>query len=280
MLHALIVFCLAPGGGVSIRFLCGFSVKITMKCLMTWILCGIFVLVDVAEANSVHVAVASNFAGALGEIARGFEQETGHQLVITSGATGKFYAQIKAGAPFEVFLSADTGTPEKLEAEGLTVRGSRFTYAIGRLVLWSPKPNYVDREGRILKVGNFDHLSLANPKTAPYGAAAMQILSKYGLEGTLAPKLVQGENISQAHQFVVSGNAQLGFVALSQVFRNGQLTSGSAWFIPEGEYSPIRQDVVLLKTGESNPAAKALLTYLKSPFALEVIASLGYRHTK
>ena len=251
-----------------------------MKCLIAWILCPFFILVEVAEADSVHVAVAANFAGALDEIARRFEQETGHQLVITSGATGKFYAQIKAGAPFEVFLSADTGTPEKLEAEGLTVPGSRFTYAIGRLVLWSQKPNYVDREGRILKVGSFDHLSLANPKTAPYGAAAMEILSKQGLEATLAPKLVQGENISQAHQFVVSGNAQLGFVALSQVFRDGQLTSGSAWFIPDGEYNPIRQDVVLLKNGASNPAAKALLAYLKSPFALKVMASLGYQHSK
>ena len=251
-----------------------------MKYLLISLFWGISFLAEVANADDVQVAVAANFAGALGEISKGFEQQTGHRLVITSGATGKFYAQIKAGAPFEVFLSADSATPLKLEEEGLTVTGSRFTYAIGRLVLWSQKPNYVDREGRILKAGSFDHLSLANPKTAPYGAAALEILKKNGLEATLAPKLVQGENISQAHQFVVSGNAQLGFVALSQVFRDGQLTSGSAWFIPDGEYNPIRQDVVLLKNGASNPAAKALLAYLKSPFALKVMASLGYRHSK
>lgn len=235
-------------------------------------------LAGVARAERVQVAVAANFAGALDAISRDFEKETGHKVVVTSGATGKFYAQIKAGAPFEVFLSADVETPKKLEEEGLVVSGTRLTYAIGRLVLWSSKPHFVDREGKVLKTGDFEHLSMANPKTAPYGAAAMEILKKEGLEWRLAAKLVQGENIAQAHQFVVSGNAQLGFVALSQVYKNGQLTSGSAWFIPDSDYKPIRQDAVILKSGESNPAARALLAYLQGPSALAIMASLGYRH--
>ena len=249
-----------------------------MRSLFQLVLTVFFILSGAARADNVQVAVAANFAGALELISKAFEKETGHKVLITSGATGKFYAQIKAGAPFELFLSADSSTPQKLEEEGFTVPGSRFTYAIGRLVLWSSKPNFVDREGKILKVGNFEHLSIANPKTAPYGAAAIEILEKKGLESRLQAKLVQGENIAQAHQFVVTGNAQLGFVALSQVYKNGQLISGSAWFIPDSDYKPIRQDVVILKNGENNPAAKALLSYLKGPAALEVMESLGYRH--
>jgi len=246
--------------------------------LMIWTTAALLGLLPAAHADTVHVAVASNFASALGAISKSFETKTGHQVVISSGATGKFYAQIKSGAPFEVFLAADTTTPQKLEEEGYVVRNSRFTYAIGRLVLWSSQPHYVDREGAILKVGHFAHLSMANPKTAPYGLAALEILKKQGLEATLAPKLVQGENIAQAHQFVVSGNAQLGFVALSQVYKDGQLTSGSAWFIPDDAYSPIRQDAALLQKGNQNSAARALLTYLKSPEAIEIMTSLGYRY--
>lgn len=246
--------------------------------LMIWMTAALLGLLPAAHADTVHVAVASNFASALEAISKSFETKTGHQVVISSGATGKFYAQIKSGAPFEVFLSADTTTPQKLEEEGYVVRDSRFTYAIGRLVLWSSQPHYVDREGAVLKVGHFAHLSMANPKTAPYGLAALEILKKQGLEATLAPKLVQGENIAQAHQFVVSGNAQLGFVALSQVYKDGQLTSGSAWFIPDDAYSPIRQDAALLQKGNQNSAARALLIYLKSPEAIEIMTSLGYRY--
>ena len=240
-----------------------------------WLLLGLF---SVVRADTVNVAVAANFSAALELMGPDFERATGHRLVSTSGATGKFFAQIKNGAPFDVLLAADASTPLRLEEEGYVVPGSRFTYAIGRLVLWSSKPNFVDREGAVLKRGGFDRLSIANPKTAPYGAAAMDIIRKQGLDAALASKLVQGENIAQAHQFVVTGNAQLGFVALSQVYRNGQLTSGSAWFIPDEEYPPIRQDVALLKNGEANPAAKALLNYLRTPAALNVMSSLGYRH--
>ena len=228
-------------------------------------------------ADTVQVAVASNFAGAMEQIATAFEKETGHKAQVSNGATGKFYAQIKNGAPFEVFLSADDTTPAKLDAEGMTVPGTRFTYAIGRLALWSPKPNYVDREGRILKNGGFEHIAIANPKTAPYGAAAIEVMKKMDVLTMLEPKFVQGENIAQTQQFIVSGNAELGFVALSQVFRNEQLTSGSAWMIPEDLHTPIRQDAVLLKTGRDNPAAKALLNYLKSEPAVAIMQSLGYK---
>jgi molybdate transport system substrate-binding protein len=161
--------------------------------LKIWTTAALLSLLSVAHADTVHVAVASNFASALEAISKSFETKTGHQVVISSGATGKFYAQIKSGAPFEVFLAADTTTPQKLEEEGYVVRNSRFTYAIGRLVLWSSQPHYVDREGAVLKVGHFAHLSIANPKTAPYGLAALEVLKRQGLEATLAPKLAQGE---------------------------------------------------------------------------------------
>lgn len=235
-------------------------------------------LTGAAHADTVQVAVAANFASAMETIASHFEADTGHKALVTSGATGKFYAQIKNGAPFEVFLSADEATPQKLEEEGFVVPKTRYTYAIGQLVLWSPKYHFVDQEGQVLKGGNFAHLSIANPKTAPYGAAAIEVLKKKGLEAQLTPKLVQGESIAQAHQFVVSGNAELGFVALSQVYKDGQLTSGSAWFIPQADYKVIRQDAVLLKKGETNAAAKAFLAYLKGPVALDTMAAFGYRH--
>ena len=238
---------------------------------------GLF-LSGASWADSVQVAVAANFQSALESIAKSFEADTGHKVVAISGATGKFYAQITNGAPFEVLLSADQDTPKKLEAEGFAVQGSRFTYAVGRLALWSNKSHYVDGDGAILKTGQFEHLSIANPKTAPYGAAALEVIRKLKLEKSLSPKLVQGENIAQAHQFVVSGNAELGFVALSQIYKDGQLTSGSAWFIPDNMYPTIRQDAVILRPGANNPAAKALLDYLKSPKAREIMAGLGYRH--
>jgi molybdate transport system substrate-binding protein len=253
--------------------------RLTMqKTLKVILFCLFYQGLGDAKAETLQVAVASNFQGALDSIARSFEEDTGHKIVAISGATGKFYAQITNGAPFEVLLSADQDTPKKLEAEGFTIRGSRFTYATGRLVLWSNRSHYVDRDGLILKAGNFEHLSVANPKTAPYGAAALEVIRKLQLEKSLSPKLVQGENIAQAHQFVVSGNAELGFVALSQVYKEGKLTSGSAWFIPGEMYSTLRQDAVILSQGADNPVAKAFLDYLKSPKALEIMANLGYQH--
>ncbi|MFO1417203.1 MAG: molybdate ABC transporter substrate-binding protein [Methylotetracoccus sp.] len=174
-----------------------------------------------ASAETVQVAVAANFAGPMEKIAQAFEASTGHKAALSSGATGKFFTQIQNGAPFEVLLSADAATPKKLEKEGLAVPGTTFTYAIGKLVLWSSRPAYVDNDGKILKGGNFKHIALANPKTAPYGAAAVEVMNRLGLYKTLEPKFVQGENIAQTHQFIATGNAELGFVALSQVQKDG-----------------------------------------------------------
>lgn len=229
-----------------------------------------------ANAGEVQVAVAANFTAPMQRIAAEFEKDSGHKATLMSGATGKFYAQISHGAPFEVFLSADDETPARLEKDGLAVAGSRFTYATGRLVLWSPREGYVDDKGEVLKKGDFKHLAIANPRTAPYGAAGLQVLDKLGLQPALAPRFVQGENIAQTHSFIVSGNAELGFIALSQVFRDGRLGSGSAWIVPANLHEPIRQDAVLLAKGQSNPAAAALLKYLKGDKARSIIKSFGY----
>ncbi|WP_172202857.1 molybdate ABC transporter substrate-binding protein [Niveibacterium sp. COAC-50] len=229
-----------------------------------------------AQADEVKVAVAANFSAPMQKIAADFEKATGHKAVLSTGATGAFYAQIKNGAPFEVFLAADDETPAKLESEGLGVKGSRFTYAIGKLVLWSTKPGFVDPQGEVLKKGGFEKLALANPKTAPYGLAAVEALKKLGLAEAVQPKLVQGETITQTYQFVASGNAELGFVALSLVWKDGAIANGSAWVVPADLYSPIRQDAVLLSKGASQPAAQALLQYLRSDAARAVIRAYGY----
>ncbi|MCY1345061.1 Molybdate-binding protein ModA [compost metagenome] len=233
-------------------------------------------LLQSALADEVQVAVAANFTGPIQAMTADFEKSTGHKLVASFGATGQFYAQIKNGAPFEVFLAADDSTPAKLEKEGESVAGSRFTYAIGTLALWSAKEGYVDDKGEVLKGQGYQHLSLANPKTAPYGLAATQVLEHLGLTQAVAGKLVQGENITQAHQFVATGNAELGFVALSQIYKDGKVTGGSAWIVPADLHEPIRQDAVLLNKGKDNPAAKALLDYLKGEQAGKVIESYGY----
>lgn len=229
-----------------------------------------------ALADEVKVAVAANFTAPIQKIAAEFEKDTGHKAVVSTGATGAFYAQIKNGAPFEVFLSADDETPLKLEAEGAGVKGSRFTYAVGKLVLWSARPGYVDDKGEVLKRGDYAKLSLANPKTAPYGAAGVEVLKKLGIFEAVQPKIVQGENISQAFQFVSTGNAELGFVALSHVWENGKLKSGSAWIVPQADYPQIRQDAILLGNGVGKPAADALLKYLKGDKARAIIKSYGY----
>lgn len=241
------------------------------------LICSALVLaLPSAFADEVQVAVAANFAGPMQKIAAAFEQSSGHKVIQTSGATGKFYAQIKAGAPFEILLAADDETPAKLEAENIGVPGSRFTYAMGQLVLWSNKPNRVDAKGDVLKKTDFNHLALANPKVAPYGQAAMETLRALGLTEALTPKLVLGENIAQTHQFVATGNAELGFVALSQVWENGAIKSGSGWIVPANLYSPIRQDVILLNKGKGKAAAEALLKYMKSDAAKALISASGY----
>ncbi|WP_061238352.1 molybdate ABC transporter substrate-binding protein [Ectopseudomonas composti] len=231
----------------------------------------------VAGADEVKVAVAANFTAPIQAIAPAFEKATGHKLLASFGATGQFYAQINNGAPFEVFLAADDSTPARLESEGKVVPGSRFTYAIGSLVLWSADASYLDGTDAALKAGQFKHLSIANPQAAPYGLAATQVLAKLGLSEALKGKLVEGQNITQAYQFVATGNAELGFVALSQVYEQGQVSSGSAWIVPDTLYQPIKQDAVILKPGANNPAAAALVQYLKSPEAAKVIESFGYK---
>ncbi len=228
------------------------------------------------HAGEVQVAVAANFTAPMQQIVTEFEKDTGHVVKLSFGATGKFYAQIANGAPFEVFLAADDTTPAKLEREGLAVAGSRFTYAVGTLVLWSSKPNFIDAKAEVLKSGQFNKLSIANPKTAPYGAAAVETLKKLNLLEAVQAKFVQGENISQTLQFVSTGNADLGFVALSQVFQDGRITSGSAWIVPADMHEPIFQDALILKRGENKPAASALHAYLKSDKVRAIIRRFGY----
>lgn len=248
----------------------------SLRLLSVLVLLTHMVALTVAHAGEVQVAVAANFAAPFQKIAADFAVATGHTAVPVVGATGKFHAQVKAGAPFEVLLAADDETPQKLIDEGLAVKGSAFTYAIGKLVLWSAQPGVVDAQGEVLKKGAFAHLAVANPKLAPYGAAAMETLQSLGLADALAPKIVQGENIAQTFQFVSTGNAELGFVALSQVQQPGKPAVGSHWLVPAKYHTPIRQDAVLLSNGAGKPAAQALLTYLRSDAAKAVIQSHGY----
>ena len=229
-----------------------------------------------AGAGDVHVAVAANFAAPMKAIAEAFEKATGHSAVLSSGATGKFYAQIRNGAPFDVLLAADEETPARLERENAALAGSRFTYATGKLVLWSADPKRIDARGDVLRRGDFVHLAIAAPRLAPYGAAAVETLTQLGLLAALEPKFVTGESIGQTYTFVASGNAPLGFVALSQVWENGRLKSGSAWVVPEQLHRPIRQDALQLLRSRDNPAADALMRYLKSDAAKAVIRSFGY----
>ena len=227
-----------------------------------------------AQAGETTVAVAANFTAAAKELATLFTEKTGHTTKISFGSTGALYNQIANGAPFEVFLAADSKRPEKAEAEGLAVAGSRFTYATGKIVLYSSDPALVDADGKVLTdPSKFNRLAIANPKTAPYGVAALQALDKLGLSATLADKIVRGDNIAQTHQFVVTGNAELGFVALAQIALKAD---GSRWIVDESLYEPIRQQAVLLKTGEANDAAKAFLDFLQSADAKTVIKKYGY----
>jgi molybdate transport system substrate-binding protein len=237
---------------------------------------GLILAISPAHADEVKVAVAANFAAPMKNIAAAFEKDTGHKALVSTGSTGKLYEQIKNGAPFQVFLAADDKTPAKLDAENMTVAGTRFTCSIGKLALWSATPGFVDSKGEILKQGAFKHIAIANPKLAPYGAAAMEAMKKLGVLSAIAPKIVLGENIAQTQQFIASGNAELGFVALSQVIKDGKPIDGSMWLVPADLYSPIRQDAVLLATGKGKPAAEALVQFLRGEKARAIITSFGY----
>jgi len=228
-----------------------------------------------AHADEISVAVAANFMAPMKQIAVEFQKESGHKVVASLGSTGKFYAQIKNGAPFEVLLAADDEFPVRLVKENAAVAGSQFTYAIGKLVLWATKPGFVDGAGAVLRQGSFAHIALAAPKLAPYGAAATEAMKAMGVYDRLLPKIVTAENITQAHQFISSGNSELGFVALSQVLKDGKI-EGSFWLVPANLYKSIRQDAVILEKGKGKPAAEALLKYLKSNNAKVIIKSFGY----
>jgi molybdate transport system substrate-binding protein len=229
-----------------------------------------------AQAGEVTVAVAANFSAPAQKLATAFANTTGHQARLVVGSTGKLYAQVKNGAPFQVFLSADEVTPSRMVSEGLAVKASQFTYATGRLVLWSRQPGLVDPQGGVLKHGQFAHLALADPKLAPYGAAAVEVMGQLGLEAALKPKWVQGESIGQTFQFVSSGNAELGFVALSQVMHEGKISEGSAWIVPSTLHAALKQDAVLLQRGKDDVAAMAFLAYLRSDAAKTLVRGYGY----
>jgi len=225
-----------------------------------------------AHAANTNVAVAANFTEPAKEIAQLFESKTGHKAILSFGATGQFYTQITQAAPFQVFLSADQSTPKKLVDDGLGLRDTLFTYAIGKLVLFSANANLVKGE-QTLRDGQFNKIAIANPTTAPYGAAGVEVMKALGVYEMLTSKVVQGSNIAQTFQFVDTGNAEVGFVALSQVIER---QSGSRWIVAQNLYTPIKQDAVVLKTGADNEAARAFVAFLKGPEALKVIEKFGY----
>ena len=234
-----------------------------------------------AKAEEVTVAVAANFTAPMQKIAQAFEQDTGHKALLAFGATGKFYAQIKNGAPFAVFLSADDETPARLEKESVAVAGTRFTYAVGRLALWSKNPSLVDDKGQVLlsnttDKNSFKKLAIADPKLAPYGAAAMEVIERMGVIAKVRPKLVQADSIGQAFQFVMTENAELGFVSLSQIYIDSRITQGSAWVVPQNFYTPLKQDAVLLPLGKDNAAALALMKYMRTDRVQAIIRTYGY----
>lgn len=234
---------------------------------------SLFVLASApAHAADVSAAVAANFTEPAEEIGAAFTAKTGDTVTFSFGATGALYTQISQGAPFEVFFSADNKRPKQAVAEGFAVDGTVFTYAVGKVVLYSPTLDLTDGAA-VLKAGEFHHLSVADPKKAPYGAAAMETLEKLGLTEALATKIVTGENISQALQFVDTANAELGFVSLGQVIDK---PASQVWRVPAEDYSPILQDAVLLKAGEADPAAAAFLEFLRSADARAIIEKYGY----
>ena len=236
-----------------------------------------FFLIHVSDvlAKELRIAVASNFLLPLKALSKNFKESTGHKVVVISGSTGKLYAQIKQGAPFDILLAADSIRPELLEKEGIGVPGSRFTYAVGRLVLWSKDSKLpLKNDLQVLNHKNFRYLAIANPKTAPYGKAAEQVLRKKGFWEQIQNRLVRGENISQTFQFVMTGNADIGFIALSQLRKNQGL--GFSWIVPQKLHDPIQQQCILLKRAKTNKAARQFLNFIKSNRIQKQIESYGY----
>lgn len=229
-----------------------------------------------AHADEVRVAVASNFSAPVERIAGLFQQEKGYAVKVSLGSSGKLYAQIKSGASFDVLLAADESIPKRLVQEGLADGGSRFVYAVGKLVLWSAQPDLVDAKGAVLNKGNFNKLAIADPRLAPYGVAAKETLEKLTMWNAIQGKLVKGENIAQTYQLAATENADLAFIALSQITRDGKASGGSWWLVPSELYKPIRQSAVLLSGAKDQVAARAFLAFLKSEKSLAVMRGFGY----
>lgn len=231
-------------------------------------------ILGTVRADRIHIAVCTNFATTAKEISEIFEEETSHETVLSVGSTGKLFSQIINGAPFHIFLAADEKHPHKAEEKGLAIAGTRFTYAQGRLALYSRNPTLIDNKGQILAKDRFFRLAIASPKISPYGAAALEVMNKLGVWNKVSSRTVYGNNIAQTYQFVMTANAQLGFVAVSQITNN---KSGSVWFVPTDLYTPIRQEAILLTAGSNHDGAKAFLTFLKKNKARAVIVNYGYR---
>jgi molybdate transport system substrate-binding protein len=250
--------------------------KIVNTLFSHWLAFILTLPITTASAGELHIAVAANFTKPIKQLEQIFEEQYAHSLTISLGSTGQLYAQIQHGAPYEVFLAADTKRPQLLIDKGMAINESFFIYAVGQLVLWSTQADLIDRDAQILKSGNFQHIAIANPKAAPYGAAAQQVLQKQGVWESLQTKIVQGNNITQTYQFVATGNAELGFIALSQYRVTEEKLKGSHWQVPQTLYDPIEQGAVLLKKGATNPIAQAFLDFLQSPAAVKVIKDFGY----
>jgi molybdate transport system substrate-binding protein len=229
-----------------------------------------------ASAGEVNAAVAANFTAPVQQIVELFQKETGHTVKLSFGSSGKFTSQIKEGAPFDVLLAADEKNPKLLEQEGLAVKDSRFVYALGKLVLWSAQPGLVDGKGAVLGKGGYNKLAYADPKLAPYGLAAQETLQKMNLWDKVQGKLVTGESITQTYQFAATGNAELAFIALSQITKEGKISEGSWWLVPADMYNPIKQGAVQLSAAKDPAAAKAFMAFLKNEKALAIIRSFGY----
>ncbi len=245
---------------------------------LAWIgmLGALLATAQVASAGEVNAAVAANFTAPAQQIVELFQKESGHTVKLSFGSSGKFYSQIKEGAPFDVFLAADEKNPKLLEEEGLAVKDTRFVYALGKLVLWSAQPGFVDGKGAVLGKGSYNKIAYADPKLAPYGLAAQETLQKLNLWDKVQGKMVTGESIAQTFQFAASGNAEMAFVALSQITRDGKIIDGSYWLVPADLYSPIKQAAIQLTAARDKAAAQAFLAYLKGPKAAAVIRSFGY----
>jgi molybdate transport system substrate-binding protein len=248
-----------------------------MKSIKSGLLGALWAMMaQAASAGEVNAAVAANFTAPVQQIAELFQKETGHTVKLSFGSSGKFYSQIQNGAPFDVFLAADEKNPGLLEQEGLAVKDSRFVYALGKLVLWSAKPGFVDDKGAVLGKGSYDKLAYADPKLAPYGLAARETLQKMNLWDKVQGKLVTGESITQAYQFAATGNAELAFIALAQITKESKVSAGSWWVVPGEMYSPIKQSAVQLSAAKDPVAARAFMTFLKSEKALAIIRGFGY----